>query len=202
MSNCCAGLCKWSETLGGSADHWLEICAEKIAFGSLANGPPGSTYLTAYQARDDLKSYFAGLAQDWEMMEYEVDHFVAQGDRVVMLGRCAWKYRRPARRYGHRRRTPDSSRTARRSSTTSSTIPRTCSRRSRSDTIRKGLPGLRVRRFSRHEYFSRRCDGRHRRQAGAAAARCRSYGYRHVTIGREGERAGGPRCARGRGRCL
>jgi len=38
---------KWSETLGGSADHWLEICAEKIAFGSLANGPPGSTYLTA-----------------------------------------------------------------------------------------------------------------------------------------------------------
>ena len=85
---------KWSETRGGSADHWLEICAEKIAFGSLANGPPGSTYLTAYQARDDLKGYFAGLAQDWEMMEYEVDHFVAQGDRVVMLGRCAWKYRK------------------------------------------------------------------------------------------------------------
>ena len=63
-------------------------------FGSLANGPPGSAYLTAYQARDDLKDYFAGLARDWEMIEYEVDHFVAQGDRVVMLGRCTWKYRK------------------------------------------------------------------------------------------------------------
>ena len=86
------GVC--SNTRGASSDHWLEICAENIAFGSLANGPPGSAYLTAYQARDELKGYFAGLARDWEMMEYEVDHFVAQGDRVVMLGRCAWKYRK------------------------------------------------------------------------------------------------------------
>ncbi len=84
----------WTKTRGASSDHWLEICADKIAFGSLANGPAGSTYLTAYQRRDDLKSYFAGIAQDWEMMEFEVDHFVAQGDRVVMLGRCAWKYRK------------------------------------------------------------------------------------------------------------
>ena len=28
------------------------------------------------------------------MMEYEVDHFVAQGDRVVMLGRCAWRFKK------------------------------------------------------------------------------------------------------------
>ena len=27
-------------------------------------------------------------------MEFEVDHFVAQGDRVVMLGRCAWRYKK------------------------------------------------------------------------------------------------------------
>ena len=84
----------WSKTRGASHEHWMEICAEKIAFGSLAHGPPGSAYLTNYQSRDELTGYFAGLAKDWEMMEYEVDHFVAQGDRVVMLGRCAWRYRK------------------------------------------------------------------------------------------------------------
>ena len=84
----------WGTSRGASADHWLDICADKIAFGSLANGPPGSAYLTAYQSRDELKGYFAGLSRDWEMMEYEVDHFVAQGDRVVMLGRCAWRFRK------------------------------------------------------------------------------------------------------------
>ena len=84
----------WSKTRGASHQHWMELCAEKIAFGSLAHGPPGSAYLTNYQSRDELTGYFAGLAQDWEMMEYEVEHFVAQGDRVVMLGRCAWRYRK------------------------------------------------------------------------------------------------------------
>jgi ketosteroid isomerase-like protein len=28
------------------------------------------------------------------MMEYVAEHFVAQGDRVVMLGRCAWRYKK------------------------------------------------------------------------------------------------------------
>lgn len=84
----------WSKTRGATCDHWLEICAEKIAFGSLAHGPPAVSYMTAYQSRDELRGYFAGLARDWEMMEFEIDHFVAQGDRVVMLGRCAWRFRK------------------------------------------------------------------------------------------------------------
>jgi hypothetical protein len=84
----------WSETRGGSSDHWLDICAERIAFGSLAQGPEAVPYMAAFQRRDELKEYFAGLSRDWEMMEFEVEHFVAQDDRVVMLGRCAWRYRK------------------------------------------------------------------------------------------------------------
>jgi ketosteroid isomerase-like protein len=84
----------WRDTRGQSCTQWIDICADRIAFGSLANGPPGANYMTAYQSRNDLQGYFDGLQRDWEMMEFEVDHFVAQSDRVVMLGRCAWKYRK------------------------------------------------------------------------------------------------------------
>ena len=84
----------WAKTRGASSDHWLELCAERIAFGSRAHGPAGAPYMTAFQRRDEIKDYFAGLQRDWEMMEFEVDDFVAQGDRVVMLGRCAWRYRK------------------------------------------------------------------------------------------------------------
>ena len=28
------------------------------------------------------------------MIEFVAEHFVAQGDRVVMLGRCAWRYKK------------------------------------------------------------------------------------------------------------
>jgi hypothetical protein len=86
---------RWIDSKGGSADDWLKICADNIAFGSLAQGAPhGANYLTAYQSRDALKDYFGGLSRDWEMIEYVTEHFVAQGDRVVVLGRCSWRYKK------------------------------------------------------------------------------------------------------------
>jgi ketosteroid isomerase-like protein len=86
---------RWSETLGESVDDWLKICHDNIAFGSLAQGAPeGARYLTEYRSRDALKEYFAGLERDWSMIEFATEHFIAQGDRVVMLGRCAWRYKK------------------------------------------------------------------------------------------------------------
>jgi ketosteroid isomerase-like protein len=85
---------RWSDTLGGSADDWMKICAESISFGSIAQGPEGAKYLTEYRSRDALKEYFAGLERDWQMLEFATEHFVAQGDRVVVLGRCAWRYKK------------------------------------------------------------------------------------------------------------
>src|SRR5262249_569737 len=86
---------RWSESNGGSGDDWPKSCADNIAFGSLAEGQPaGASYLTAYSSRGALRDYFAGIARDWEMVEYVAEHFVAQGDRVVMLGRCSWRHKK------------------------------------------------------------------------------------------------------------
>jgi hypothetical protein len=83
---------RWHDTRGGSADEWIALCADNIAFGSIAQGAvAGAHYLTAYQSRNALSEYFAGIARDWEMIEYVAERFVAQDDRVVMLGRCAYK---------------------------------------------------------------------------------------------------------------
>jgi ketosteroid isomerase-like protein len=85
----------WHESRGGSVDHWMSICAENICFGSLAQGAvPAASYLGNYSVRSELGKYFDGLGRDWEMIEYRVDHFVAQGDRVVMLGFCSFRYRK------------------------------------------------------------------------------------------------------------
>ena len=82
---------RWSDSRGGSADHWVSICDENLKFGSIAEPLAGVDYMTSYRRREDIGQYFAGLARDWEMIEYRVDHFVAQGDRVVMLGHCSWR---------------------------------------------------------------------------------------------------------------
>jgi ketosteroid isomerase-like protein len=85
---------KWGETLGASADDWLEICADTIVFGSLAESPKAVPYMGVHHTRESLRDYFGGLRRDWEMMEFVAEHFVAQDDRVVMLGRCAWRYKK------------------------------------------------------------------------------------------------------------
>ena len=85
---------RWHESRGGSIDHWLSICDDNIRFGSIAHSPPGADYLASYNGRATLGAYFEGLARDWEMIEYVVDELVAQADRVVMLGRCSWRFRR------------------------------------------------------------------------------------------------------------
>src|ERR1700759_732693 len=84
----------WNDTKGGSVDEWMNICADNIKFGSLAQGPAGAEYLTDYSHRDALKDYFGGLARDWQMIEYIDESIVAQGDRAVVLGRCSWRYKK------------------------------------------------------------------------------------------------------------
>src|ERR1700754_427930 len=85
---------KWADSHGASVDDWSSVCADNIRFGSIAEGPAKVEYLTAYSRRDALAVYFEGLKRDWEMIEYVAENFVAQGDRVVMLGRCSWRFKK------------------------------------------------------------------------------------------------------------
>ena len=85
---------KWSQSKGASADDWAAIFADNFKFGSIAQGGHGAPYLKSYQSRDQLKQYFGGLLQDWDMLEYTTDHFIAQDDRVVMIGHCSWRNKR------------------------------------------------------------------------------------------------------------
>ena len=86
---------RWGDSKGGSVDEFMNLCADNIAFGSLAQGTPeGARYLTGYDSRAALKEYFAGLARDWDMLDWRTNEFIAQGDRVVALVQCTWRYKK------------------------------------------------------------------------------------------------------------
>jgi len=85
----------WGDTKGASVDSWMKVCSDNIAFGSLAQGAaPAANYLTAYSSRETLKGYFEGLARDWEMLDWRTNQYIAQGDRVVVLCHCTWRYKK------------------------------------------------------------------------------------------------------------
>ena len=81
---------QWHETRGGSVDHFMNIVDQNISFGSLPRGEGPMQFAAQYDNREVLRGYFNGLLEQWSMNFYEVKHFIAQGDMVVMQGFCSW----------------------------------------------------------------------------------------------------------------
>lgn len=81
---------RWNETLGGSADEIIDICAEEISWVSLAGGVTPLSFTAEGVGKSDVRNYFHGLLAAWRMDYYKVDYFVAEDDRVVMVGTTKW----------------------------------------------------------------------------------------------------------------
>ena len=84
----------WNDTRGGSAQHWLDLMADDVTMRSVTAGAPGMAFTKANQGKGEAAQYFAGLAADWEMVHFTPEEFIAQGDRVVVLSSCAFRYRK------------------------------------------------------------------------------------------------------------
>ena len=88
---------RWRETKGGSANEILDLFDDKIEMRSvLAPDDVPSGLAGRHVSKAEAAEYFAALALEWEMIDYVVDRFVADGEYgedVVMIGRCAWRHR-------------------------------------------------------------------------------------------------------------
>jgi hypothetical protein len=87
----------WHESKGQSAQQWIDLMSSGVRFRSLAGGVAGMEFTRDCACRADVERYFEELARDWEMIHYTVDELIAQGERIVMLGSCAWRSRRTGR---------------------------------------------------------------------------------------------------------
>ena len=50
-------------------------------------------FTTQRDSREGVGGYLRGLTDAWEMIRYDVEHLIAQGDRVVMIGSTSWRYK-------------------------------------------------------------------------------------------------------------
>ena len=85
---------KWHETKAGSVEHWLELMTDDIQFRSLGSGAPKMEFTRTSTCKEEVKDYFSQLTSEWEMIHYTIDEYIAQGDRVVALGRCGFRNKR------------------------------------------------------------------------------------------------------------
>jgi len=83
----------WSDTKGGSVDHWLTLLADEVDFRSVTDDLAEVPFALPYETRDEVRQYLDGLVGGWEMVEFRVERFIEQGDEVVMVGAAAFRNR-------------------------------------------------------------------------------------------------------------
>lgn len=88
---------QWHESKGGSIKTWLDLMADDVRCYSLAAGAPQAEFTAPITSKKDFERYFKGLLGDWEMIHYTTGDFVAEGERVAMLGSTRWRNRRTGR---------------------------------------------------------------------------------------------------------
>jgi ketosteroid isomerase-like protein len=76
---------------------WLDLMADDVKLCSLAAGAPEAEFTRPSNSKEQFKRYFDGLLADWEMINYKTGEFIAEGERVAMLGSTAWRHRKTGR---------------------------------------------------------------------------------------------------------
>jgi ketosteroid isomerase-like protein len=80
----------WNESKGGSVEQLLSICDPGINWDSVPRGAAPLEFAKQYNGREALQGYFSQLLNEWTMISYTIDEYVAQGDAVFARGSCAW----------------------------------------------------------------------------------------------------------------
>jgi ketosteroid isomerase-like protein len=85
---------RWAESKGSDFSCWTDLTADHATLDSLADGAAEVAFTRSRVGKAEVLEYLRGLTAEWEMISYDVDEFIAQGDRVVALGRTAWRNRK------------------------------------------------------------------------------------------------------------
>ncbi len=84
---------RWNESKGTAAGEVMELLDDQIEMRSVLTQDMPSELAGHRASKQQAGEYFAALARDWEMIYFDAYQFIADGDDVVMIGRCAWRHR-------------------------------------------------------------------------------------------------------------
>jgi hypothetical protein len=84
---------RWSATKGKAAAEFLNLAADTIEMRSVLSPDIPDALAANRLSKAGAEEYFAVIARDWDMISYDVDRFISDGDDVVMVGRCHWRHK-------------------------------------------------------------------------------------------------------------
>ncbi|MFA9200761.1 MAG: nuclear transport factor 2 family protein [Cypionkella sp.] len=88
----------WSASGGTTPAAFFELMDEGIDFQTvLERAFPCDRLSGPFIGKAAVLGYWAALAESWELVSTRTDALVAEGDRIVWIGRVRWPHRRTLR---------------------------------------------------------------------------------------------------------
>ena len=84
---------RWSGTAGHSAGDFLALLADDIEMRSVLSPDIPDALAANHLSKAGAEEYFATIAREWEMISYDAERFISDGDDIVMVGRCHWRHK-------------------------------------------------------------------------------------------------------------
>ncbi len=76
-------------------ERLFELLADDIRWSSAADESiRGLEFGTTRESKSEVEAYFREVANKWEVLEINIDHYTAQADRVIVCGEGVWKSRK------------------------------------------------------------------------------------------------------------
>jgi ketosteroid isomerase-like protein len=87
----------WHASRGRTPERFFELYDDEIELHSILEASLQEATRGPFIGKGAALAYFTAIAEAWEMIEASADAFVARGDKVVVIGRAAWRNLRTLR---------------------------------------------------------------------------------------------------------
>jgi ketosteroid isomerase-like protein len=84
---------RWGATKGGNVDEVLDLLDDEVEMRSVLSPDLPVPIAGTHRSKAGARDYFTALLREWEMVDWQCHRFIADGDDVVMVGRCHWRSR-------------------------------------------------------------------------------------------------------------
>lgn len=88
---------EWDRSKGANTDIWLDLVGDEFELFSICGGRDGAEFTARCTCAEEVKRYLGGLTGQWQMQSAEMTDYIADGDRVVAIGRHVWTNRATGR---------------------------------------------------------------------------------------------------------
>lgn len=84
---------EWNDSKASDVGMWEKYTTEDLCMRSLGRGQYGLDFSCSRDGRAEMQEYLEDLTSAFEMQHWTLKDTIAQDDRVVGIGVCAWTYK-------------------------------------------------------------------------------------------------------------